>query len=49
MLKLSILVTIMLWIHIFFGHSDPPGIYHSSSIYFLSIAIVGLIMIGFLS
>lgn len=49
MLKFVILMTILLWIHSFFGHSASPGAYRSSGIYFLSIAIVGLIIIGFLS
>ena len=49
MLKLLILVSIMLWIHAFFDHSDDSGSYRSSSIIFLSIVIIGLIMIGFLS
>jgi len=49
MLKFALLMAIMLWVYSFFGHSDSPGKYRSSSIYFLSIAIIGLIIIGFLS
>jgi hypothetical protein len=39
----------LLWIYGFFGHFDFSGKYRSGSIYFLSIAIIGLIIIGFLS
>lgn len=50
MLKFLILVTIMLWIHDFFGHSDRPAPHLlGSSIYFLTIVIVILIIAGFLS
>jgi hypothetical protein len=49
MLRFAILMAIILWIHSFFGHSNSSGVYRSSSIYFLSIAIIGMIIIGFLS
>lgn len=49
MLRYAILMAIILWTYSFFGHSDSSGMYRSSSIYFLSIAIIGMIIIGFLS
>lgn len=50
MLKLLILLSIMLWIHAFFGSSDPQESHYSGgSIYFLSMVIVVLIIVGFLS
>jgi hypothetical protein len=42
-------MAILLWIYGFFGRSDFAGKYRSGGIYFLSIAIIGLIIIGFLS
>lgn len=50
MLKLLILVTMLLWIYYFFGHSDLSGTLHSGGlIYLLSVVIVALIIVGFLS
>lgn len=49
MLKFVLLMAMLLWIYGFFGHSDSGGKYRSAGIYFLSIAIIGLIIIGFLS
>lgn len=50
MLKLLILVSILLWIHAFFGRSHPPESHYSGgSIYFLSMVIIVLIIVGFLS
>jgi hypothetical protein len=50
MLKFTILIAILLWIHNFFVRPDFPGEHYSSRLtYILSIAIIGLIIIGFLS
>lgn len=49
MLKFLILVAIILWIDGFFGHSGSVGTSLNTSINVLSVIIVALILIGFLS
>ncbi len=50
MLELFVLVLTMYWLISFFGQSDFPGVPHTGSfIYLLSVFIVFLIMIKFLS
>jgi hypothetical protein len=40
----------MLWLYSFFGHSDTPGIRHTSGfIDVLGVIIVGMIIVAFLS
>jgi hypothetical protein len=50
MLKFAIFLAILLWVYLFFDPSDSLGARRSGGvIYLLSIAIIGLILIGFLS
>ena len=49
MLKFLILVAIILWIDVFFGRSEIMGTSLNTSINVLSVIIVTLILIGFLS
>lgn len=50
MLKVVIVAAVILWLQGFFGHFDFPGPRHISSLIdLLSIAIVLLIIVGFLS
>lgn len=50
MLKFLILVAIILWIDGFFGHSESQvSSFKNTSINVLSVIIVALIIIGFLS
>lgn len=49
MLKFLILVSIILWVDSFFGRSEFLGTSLNTSINVLSVIIVALIIIGFLS
>lgn len=49
MLKFLILVAIILWIDVFFGHSEIMGASLNTSINVLSVIIITLILIGLLS